>query len=139
MIWTDPQYISLQFNKIHNKTNYLHTAAFVIKGRFLLAASSAASLSVDFSLGFPVSVPSALEAVVSDGTAPSRKKPSSMRTNSRNIIFSNFSWCRFLNRSQLLFSDLNYNYSIVLDLRTLQEHVKKAFCFKNCSDLSLFK
>ena len=63
--------------------NYLHTAAFVIKGRFLLAASSAASLSVDFSLGFPVSVPSALEAVVSGGTAPSRKKPSSMKTNSR--------------------------------------------------------
>ena len=58
-------------------TTYLHTAAFVIKGRFLLAASSAASLSVDFSLGFPVSVPSLLEAVVSDGTAPSRVKPRS--------------------------------------------------------------
>ena len=50
---------------------YLHTAAFVIKGRFLIAASSAASVSVLVEVGLPASLLSALEAVVSDGTAPS--------------------------------------------------------------------
>ena len=34
---------------------------------------------------------------------------------------------------------MNSNCYIVLDLRNLQEQVKKAFCFKNCTDLSLFE
>ena len=50
--------------------------------------------------------------------------------------FSNFS-CRILNPN--IFSILNHNCSNVLDLRNLHEQVKKAFCFKNCTDLSLFK
>ena len=33
----------------------------------------------------------------------------------------------------------NLNCSKVLDLRNLQERVKRAFCFKNCSDPSLFE
>ena len=43
----------------------------------------------------------------------------------------------FLNPNH--FSNLNYNCSNALDLRNLQEQVKKAFCFKNCTDLSLFE
>ena len=35
----------------------------------------------------------------------------------------------------IIFSKLDSN---VFDLRNLQEQVKKAFCFKNCTDLSLF-
>ena len=50
-------------------------------------------------------------------------------------FFSNFS-CRFLNPN--IFPNLNYNCSNILDLRNLQEQVKKAFCFKNWSVLSLF-
>ena len=53
------------------------------------------------------------------------------------IFLFNFS-CRFLK--------LNYFFQFylelflnVLDLRNLQEQVKKAFCFENCSYLSLFK
>ena len=34
---------------------------------------------------------------------------------------------------------MNHNCSIFLDLRNLQEQVKKEFRFRNCSDLSLFK
>ena len=50
--------------------------------------------------------------------------------------FSNFS-CRFL--SPIIFFNLNLNYSNLLHLRNLQEQVEKAFCFNNCSDLSLFE
>jgi hypothetical protein len=46
----------------------------------------------------------------------------------RNFISELF--LRFL-KSQLFFH--------VLDLRNLQEKVKKAFCLKNCTDLSRFK
>ena len=49
--------------------------------------------------------------------------------------FSNFS-CRFQNP---FFSNSNYNCSNLLDLINLQEQVKKAFSFKNCTDLSLFE
>ena len=37
----------------------------------------------------------------------------------------------------IIFSNLNYDFSDLLDLKNLQEQVKKAFCFKNCTDLSL--
>ena len=40
---------------------------------------------------------------------------------------------------EYFFSNLNSNCSNVLDLRNLKEQVKKAFCFKHCTDLSLFK
>ena len=39
----------------------------------------------------------------------------------------------------IIFSNLNYNCFNILDLRNLQEQVKKAFCFKNWSDLLLFE
>ena len=39
----------------------------------------------------------------------------------------------------IIFSNLNYNCSNVLDLRNLQKQVKKEFCFKNCAHLSLLK
>ena len=41
----------------------------------------------------------------------------------------------------IIFSNLNHNCSNALDLRNLQEdqEVKKLFCFKNCTDLSLFE
>ena len=51
-------------------------------------------------------------------------------------MFSNFS-CRFLNSN--IFSNLNSNCSNLLDMRNLQEQVEKAFCYQNCSDLSLFE
>ena len=35
--------------------------------------------------------------------------------------------------------NLNLNCSNVLDLRNLQEQIKKAFCFKYCSDVLLFE
>ena len=38
----------------------------------------------------------------------------------------------------MIFCNLNYNCSNLLDLRNFQEQVKKAFCY-NCSDLSLFE
>ena len=47
---------------------------------------------------------------------------------------SNFS-CNLL----FIFFNLNSNCSNKLYLRYLQEHVEKAFCFKTCIDLSLFK
>ena len=43
-------------------------------------------------------------------------------------IFSNFS-SMFLNHSN--FSNLNYNWSNLVDMRNLQEQVKKAFCYQN--------
>ena len=39
----------------------------------------------------------------------------------------------------IIFSNLNYNCPSALDLRNLQEQVKHVFCFKNCTDLSLFE
>ena len=38
----------------------------------------------------------------------------------------------------IIFSILNYNCSSIFDLRTLQEQVKKTFCFKSSSDLQTF-
>jgi hypothetical protein len=49
------------------------------------------------------------------------------------IWFSNFSWI------PIFFSNFSYNCFNILDLRNLKEQVKKAFCFKNWSDLSLFE
>ena len=49
--------------------------------------------------------------------------------------FSNFS-CRFLN-PKYFFSNLNYIFCNVFDLINLQKQVKKVFCFKNCTNLSL--
>ena len=46
----------------------------------------------------------------------------------KNIFFSNFC-CMFLN-SNIFFPNLNYNCSNLLDMRNLQEHVKKAFCYQ---------
>ena len=43
------------------------------------------------------------------------------------FIFSNFS-CMFLNSN--IFSNLNYDCSNSLDLRNLQEKVKKTFCYQ---------
>ena len=37
----------------------------------------------------------------------------------------------------IIFSNLNYNCSDLSDLRNLQEQIKKAFWFKNCSGLNL--
>ena len=37
----------------------------------------------------------------------------------------------------IIFSNLSLNCSYVLNLRNLQKQVKKASCFKNCTDLSL--
>ena len=54
----------------------------------------------------------------------------------RQFIFSNFS-CMFLNPNN--FSNLNLNCSNLLNLRNLQEQVKKTFFTKNCSYLSLFE
>ena len=62
------------------------------------------------------------------------------------ILFFNFS-CMFLN--PIIFSNLNYNCSNLLDMRKLQEQLKKAFCYQtlfwpftvwiNCSsDLKIF-
>ena len=53
-----------------------------------------------------------------------------------DLLFSNFS-CRFLNLKY--FSNLNVNCYNVLDLRNLQEQVKKLFRFKSCYDLSLLE
>ena len=39
----------------------------------------------------------------------------------------------------IIFSNLNYNCSNLLDMRNLQEQVKKHSVTKNCSDLSLFE
>ena len=44
-------------------------------------------------------------------------------------------FCKF----PVIFSSLNTNCCSVLDLRNFQEQVKKAFCFKNCTDISLFE
>ena len=52
------------------------------------------------------------------------------------MLKENFS-SRFL--SPIIFSNLNLNYYNSLYLRNLQEQLKKAFCFKNCSELSLFE
>ena len=63
-----------------------------------------------------------------------------------HIIFSNFS-CRFLNPNN--FSNLSSNCSNLLEMRNLQEQIKKAFCYQklfwtvtvwiNCSiDLKIF-
>ena len=49
--------------------------------------------------------------------------------------FSNFS-CMFLNPNN--FCHLNFNCSNLLDVRNLQEQVKKHSVTKNCSDLLLF-
>ena len=68
--------------------------------------------------------------------------------NLGNKLSSNFS-CSFLNPNDV-FSDLNSNCSKLLDLRNIQEQVKKAFCYQklfwpftvwiNCScDLKHFK
>ena len=59
-----------------------------------------------------------------------------VRTKFRFNNFSNVS-SRFLNPNY--FSDLNSSCCNVLDLKNLQEQVKKTFCFKNWSDLSLLK
>ena len=64
----------------------------------------------------------------------------------KKLVFSNFS-CMFLNPN--IFSNLDYNCSNLLDLRNLQEQVKKAFFYQklfwpftvwiNCSfDLKTF-
>ena len=45
-----------------------------------------------------------------------------------HITFSNFS-CMFLNPN-IFFSNLNSNCSNLLDMRNLQEQVKKAFCYE---------
>ena len=45
---------------------------------------------------------------------------------------------RFLN-PKVFFSNLNLNCFHVLDPRKIQEQVKKAFCFKNFTHLSLFE
>ena len=45
-----------------------------------------------------------------------------------SLNFSNFS-CMFLKPNN--FSNLNFNCSDLLDLRNLQEQVKKAFCYQN--------
>ena len=42
-------------------------------------------------------------------------------------VFSNFS-CMFVNPN--IFSNLNLNCSNLLDMRNLQEQVKKAFCYQ---------
>ena len=47
---------------------------------------------------------------------------------SMEIAFSNFS-CMFLNPN-IFFSNLNANCSNLLDMRNLQENVKKAFCYQ---------
>ena len=39
----------------------------------------------------------------------------------------------------IIFSNLNYNCYNLLDLSNLLEQVKKAFCFKNSTDFSLFE
>ena len=46
-------------------------------------------------------------------------------------------FCRFLNPNY--FFHLNDNCSNLLDMRNLQEEVKKHSVTKNCSDLSLFE
>ena len=51
---------------------------------------------------------------------------------------SNFLTFLLISKSQY-FSDLKYNCSNILDLRNLQEQVRKAFCFKNSTDFSLFE
>ena len=45
----------------------------------------------------------------------------------RNCIFELF---QHVSKSQYFFSNLNYNCSNLLDLRNLQEKVKKAFCYQ---------
>ena len=52
------------------------------------------------------------------------------------FFLSNFS-CRFLNPNN--FSNLNYNCSNLLDLRNLQNKLRKHSVTKNYSDLSLFE
>ena len=44
--------------------------------------------------------------------------------------FSNFS-CMFLSKSKIIFSNLTFNCSNLLDMTNLQERVKKAFCYQN--------
>ena len=51
--------------------------------------------------------------------------------------FSKFS-CRFLNNTYF-FSNLNSVCSNVLNLRNLKDQIKKAFCFKHWTDISLLE
>jgi hypothetical protein len=44
-------------------------------------------------------------------------------------FFSNF-FCYFFYKSQYFFSNLNSNCSNLLDLRNLQEQVKKSYCYQ---------
>ena len=57
--------------------------------------------------------------------------------------FANFHFLTFPADFQILisFCFLNYSCFNFLDLRNLQEQVRilEIFCFKNCTDLSLFK
>ena len=66
--------------------------------------------------------------------------------HSENMYFLTFSACFSI---PIIFSNLNYNCSNLLDMRNLQEQVKKAFCYQelfrpftvwiNCSsDLKIF-
>ena len=52
------------------------------------------------------------------------------------IYFLTF-FCRFLNPNN--FCHLSCNCYNISDLRNLQEQIKKEFCFKNCTDLSVFE
>ena len=70
-----------------------------------------------------------------------RRQPSKWRTKVKfflhfSIVFSNFS-CMFLNPKKN--SNLNSNCSNLLDMKNLQEKLKKHSDTKICSDLSLFE
>ena len=53
-----------------------------------------------------------------------------------NVSFLTFPACF---KIPIFFSNLNYNCSNLLDMRNLQEQVKKHSVAKNCSDLSQFE
>ena len=60
-----------------------------------------------------------------------------LNKNSYKKMFSNFC-CRFLNSNNFFQFELQFFFNL-LDLRNIQEQVKKALCFKNCTDLPLFE
>ena len=107
------------------------------------------ALSMDsFRLTFLISVFSNFcRLTLATGWCKSTTRSWKIRTNFKmfknswnfNVIKNNFLtfFCRFLNRN--MFSNLNHDFSNKLYLRNAQEQVKKAFCFKNWFNLSLFE
>ena len=75
--------------------------------------------------------------MTASGALDNNWKKIKYKEKTNKIFFLTFPACFSI---QIFFSNLNFNSFDLLDMRNLQEQVKKAFCnTKNCSDLSLFE